>query len=107
MACRIIASIIIGGSVTVGILKLHISIDGANSLKEKRKVLKSIIDRLRSRFNISVAEVGYNEIWKNALIGVTCISNNKRHVDRIMAGVVNFVENDGRIVLVDFSNEII
>jgi uncharacterized protein YlxP (DUF503 family) len=91
--------------MTVGVLRLVISINGANSLKEKRQVVKSIKDRIKSKFNAAVAEVEQNDIWNSATLGVACISNDNRHIDSIMGGIVNFVENDGRVLLLDYSTE--
>jgi len=82
-------------------------IDEVFSLKEKRHILKSIIERLKSRFNASVAEVGLNDKWKNAVLGVACVSNETAHADSMIANIVNFIENDGRAVLVDYITETI
>lgn len=84
-----------------------LGINGAFSLKEKRSVIKSIIGRLKSRYNVSVAEVGLNDKWKNAVIGVACVSNEAAHANSMLASIVNFVENDGRAVLVDYVTETI
>lgn len=91
----------------VGVLKITFSIDSAFSLKEKRHIIKSIIERLRSRFNASVAEVDFNDVWKNAVIGISCVSNEAAHADSMMSSILNFVENDGRALIVDYSTEII
>jgi len=94
-------------SMVIGVCRMVLGIDNAFSLKEKRSVVKSIIERLKSRYNISVAEVGFNDKWKNAVIGVACVSNEAAHADSMLASVVNFVENDGRAVLIDYSTETI
>jgi len=93
--------------VVIGVCKIILSMDQAFSLKEKRHIVKSIIERLKSRFNASVAEVGLNDKWKNAMVGVACVSNNASHADSIMANIINFVENDGRVEIIDYSTEII
>ncbi len=93
--------------MVIGVCRIVLSIDEAFSLKEKRHIVKSIIDRLKSRFNASVAEVDLNDRWKNAVIGFACVSNQTAHADSMMANIVNFVENDARAVLVDYSTEII
>jgi uncharacterized protein YlxP (DUF503 family) len=93
------------GNMVIGACKIVLSIDQAFSLKEKRHIIKSIIERLKSRFNASVAEVELNDTWKNAVIGVTCVSNEAAHTDSMMANIVKFVENDGRAILVDYSTE--
>lgn len=93
--------------MVIGVCKIVLSIDEAFSLKEKRHIIKSITERLRSRFNAAVAEVGLNDKWKNSIIGISCISNEAGHADSMMANIVNFVENDGRAVMIDYSTELI
>jgi hypothetical protein len=91
--------------MVIGVCRIVLSIDQVFSLKEKRHIIKSIIERLKSRFNASVAEVELNDTWKNAVIGVACVSNEASHTDSMMANIVKFVENDGRAVLVDYNTE--
>ena len=93
--------------MVIGVLRIVLTIDDAFSLKEKRHIVKSIVERLRSRFNASVAEVDLNDRWKNAVLGVTCVSNESGHADSMLANIVNFVENDGRAVMVDYYTELI
>lgn len=93
--------------MVIGVCRIVLSIDQAFSLKEKRHIVKSMIERLKSRFNASIAEVDLNDTWKNAVIGVACVSNEAGHADSMMANIVNFVENDGRAILVDYSTETI
>lgn len=93
--------------MVVGVCKVVLSMDDVFSLKEKRHVVKSIIEKLKARFNASIAEVELNDTWKNAVVGIACISNDAGHADSMMANMVNFVENDGRAVLVDYTTEII
>lgn len=96
-----------GVAMVVGVCRIVLSIDEAFSLKEKRHIVKSIIERVKSRFNASVAEVELNDKWKCAVIGIACVSNETSHADSMMANIVNFVESDGRTQLVDYSTETI
>ena len=93
--------------MVIGVCRIVLTIDDAFSLKEKRHVVKSIIERLKSRYNASAAEVDLNDKWKNAVIGIACVSNETGHADSMLANIVNYVENDGRAILVDYSTEII
>jgi len=93
--------------MVVGVCKFFLSMDEVFSLKEKRHIVKSVIQRLKSRFNASVAEVDLNDKWKNAVIGIACVSNDSAHADSMLSSIINFVENDGRFVMVDYSTEII
>jgi len=96
-----------GANMVIGVCRIELSMSEVFSLKEKRHILKSIIDRLKSRYNVSVAEVGLNDKWRNAVIGVACVSNETGHADSMLDNVVKFVENDGRVVLVNYGTEII
>ncbi len=93
--------------MVIGVCKITLMLDDVFSLKEKRHIVKSLVERLKSRFNVSAAEVELNDKWKNAVIGAACVSNDAGHADSMLASVVNFVENDGRAVVVDVSTEII
>jgi Uncharacterized protein conserved in bacteria len=92
--------------MVVGVCRIRLFISDSGSLKEKRHVLKSVIERLKSRFNVSVAETGDNDKWQSAEIGIACISNEKVHIDQTINNIVNFVENDTRVELVDWDMEI-
>ena len=85
--------------MVIGICKVRLFIDEVFSLKEKRRIVKSLIQRLRARFNASIAEVELNDKWKNAVIDIACISNEGGHMDSILSNILNFIENDGRVVV--------
>lgn len=93
--------------MVIGVCKVFLSIDEAFSLKEKRHIIKSLIERLKSRFNASIAEVDLNDTWKSAAIGISCVSNESGHADSMMANMINYIENDGRAVLIKYNTETI
>lgn len=93
--------------MVIGICKVVLSIEDAFSLKEKRSIVKSIIGRIKSRYNASIAEVDSNDAWKSAVLGIACVTNESAHADSMMSDIVSFIERDGRAVLVDYSTEII
>src|SRR5437764_14794279 len=70
--------------MVVGILRLTLHVQGASSLKDKRQVVRKVVDRLRSRFNVAVAEVGENDIWQRAVIGIAAVSNDHSFVNEIL-----------------------
>jgi uncharacterized protein YlxP (DUF503 family) len=76
----------------VGIIKLHIP--ESQSLKDKRQVVKSVVARLKNRFNISIAEVDDNDLWQVAMLGISCVSNNDKVVDETFTKIINFIENN-------------
>ena len=93
--------------MTVGVLTLEIAIDGAFSLKEKRMTVNRIRDRVRQKFNVSIAEVDDNEVWNHACFGVVAIANEQQHVNRVLSKVVEFVKTIRDCDIEDFSTEFI
>ena len=80
----------------VGLLTVHIHLHGIDSLKGKRKIVKSLIERLRSRFNASVSEVAAQDSKQLAVVGVSVVSNDGSHLDEQLDKIVNFIVNDDR-----------
>ena len=78
--------------MNVGIARVSLRLPENMSLKGKRQVLKSITSRVRHKFEVAVAEVGDNDAWQRATIGICCISNNKRHTNQVLSRVVSFIE---------------
>jgi uncharacterized protein YlxP (DUF503 family) len=94
--------------MNVGVAKVSLRIPENMDLKGKRQVIKSIIGRVKSRFDVAVAEVDDNDSWQKATIGICCISNNKRHSNEVLSKVVRFIESsriDAEIL--DYSIELI
>lgn len=86
--------------------EMEILIYESNSLKEKRQVVKSIIERIKSKFNASVAEVGYNELWNRSLIGFAVVSNSKNLCEGSINKIISFVDNDERVEILNCHREI-
>jgi uncharacterized protein YlxP (DUF503 family) len=74
------------------VLRFTLRIPESGSLKDKRQVVRSVMPRIRNKFQVAVAEVGDNEAWQIATIGVACVSNSARHADEILAEIVAYVE---------------
>jgi len=91
----------------VGICVLELRLAGVGSLKEKRRILRSGIDRAKERYNVSIAEVGYQDTWQRATLGVTCVSSQTDHVHRMLTAVVRFIEGMHDAELIDYSIEMI
>lgn len=73
-------------------IRLELSIPHANSLKAKRMVLSSLMDRIRNRFGAAVAEVGDQDLWQRAVVGIALVSGENTHVREMADRVVGFVE---------------
>src|SRR4051812_17599176 len=84
--------------MVVGVLRLTLYIHGASSLKDKRQVVRKVVDRLRSRFNVSVAEVGDNDIWQRAVIGIGAVSNDHSFVNEVLDKCARDAGNIAEIV---------
>ena len=95
-------------AVNVGVGLISLRIPENMDLKGKRQVIKSVIGRVKSRFDVAVAEVGDNDSWQLSTLGFCCISNNKRHSNEIISKVASFIEN-GRfdVEILDIKTEII
>jgi uncharacterized protein YlxP (DUF503 family) len=85
----------------VGVLQLELHIYDANSLKEKRTVVNSILGRIRSRYQVSAAQLDTHDMWNRATLGVAIISNEAAAVHRVLNPIRDFVENDTRCDVID------
>ena len=78
----------------IGILSLHFRIPGCTSLKEKRSRLKPLIHRLQREFNVSVAEMGLQDKWQEALVACALVNTDAGHVQRSLQKIVEWVEKN-------------
>lgn len=76
----------------IAAIRLELSIPHANSLKAKRQVLHSLLDRVRTRYGAAVAEVGDQDLWQRAVVGIALVSGEQGHVKQMADKVVGFVE---------------
>ena len=83
----------------VGVMTVQLHMHGINSLKEKRSIVKSIIGRLKSRFNISIAEVDHQDNKQSASLAIAHVSNDARFIDSQFDSVIDFMAKDGRFYL--------
>ena len=72
----------------VGLLTLELHIAEAQSLKDKRQVLRSLKDRLRNQFNVAVAELDFEDMWQRSVVGVVTLSNEEHHVEEALQKVL-------------------
>jgi len=93
--------------MVVGILKVSMIIPGNSSLKGKRKVVKSLLGRLTSKFNLAAAEVDDNDLWQRAGVVLALVGNDRRFVNSAMDKVLDFVERTADAEIVDSQSEII
>ncbi|MDP2690124.1 MAG: DUF503 domain-containing protein [Deltaproteobacteria bacterium] len=79
--------------MVVGVCHITLIIHDNHSLKGKRQVLKSIMEKVKNRFNVSIAEVGANEAWQRAEIGISAVGNDRAFINSALDKVLNFVES--------------
>jgi uncharacterized protein len=92
--------------VIVGTLKIRLVLRESHSLKDKRRVLKSLKDTLSNKFNISVAETDEQDVWQTAEVGVAAVGTDGTHVQSVLTNVVNYVRFFGGVELVDSEQEL-
>jgi uncharacterized protein YlxP (DUF503 family) len=90
----------------VGTLLIALRLPGAETLKDKRRVVRSMIEVARRRFGVSAAEVGDTGLSGNATIGIAFVSANKVQVESALAAVMEFVESHSEVEIYDFCQEI-
>ncbi len=75
----------------VGLCTIELFLPGSQSLKDKRQVLLSLKDRLREKFNLSVAEVDGQDLWQKAVLGLACVANEGRYVNQVLDQALNVI----------------
>ncbi|MDP2897697.1 MAG: DUF503 domain-containing protein [bacterium] len=88
--------------MTIGVLEIEMRIPGVSSLKGKRMVVKSLKDRIRNKFNVSVSEVSHHSSWQSCLLGIAHVSTARSFTNRVLSEVLNFIQSCREIELVDF-----
>ena len=91
----------------VGVLELRLGVFDAMSLKDKRRAIKSLKDRIGNKFNVSIAEVGSNDNIKSAVLGVSMVANDSRFVDSALSKIVDFVRAAPKVSLIDYQIEMV
>lgn len=91
----------------VGVLTVELAIYDARSLKDKRRVVVSLKERLRNRFNVSVTEVGYMDTPKRCRLGVAVVSQDSRAVHSQLDKIVDVVRRTGGVSLLDYKRELV
>ena len=93
--------------MVVGTCTVTLRIFMADSLKEKRMVVKSLVEKMKNRFNISVAEVDEQDNHRAAVIGFACVTNEASHADSIIDKVLNFMENNTEAEITEIYRELL
>lgn len=90
----------------VGVLQVELSIPGAYSLKDKRHVIKGLLDKLRRDFAVTAAEVERQDVWNSAIVGVAFVSNDARHAESHLQKALNFIAKSRDATVADSQIEV-
>lgn len=85
----------------IGTLQVKLFIPESNSLKRKRYILKGIFDSIKSRYNVSCAELDHNDLWQSAVFGIAIIGNSRKKLNSVLDRILNCINADGRVQVVD------
>lgn len=93
--------------MVVGVLTIELFIAESQSLKDKRQVLHSLKDRLRGKFNVSVAEVDAQDLWQKAVLGLACVANESSHVNQVLEQALNVMRGTPAVEIVRTHRELL
>lgn len=93
--------------MVLGTCRIHLFIPAAGSLKAKRSVVKSLKERIRNRYNVSVAEVDHHDLWQRTVIAAAVVATDRAQADRTLAAVIRFAESEVRAEVTDVETEIL
>ncbi len=91
----------------IGICQLDLRIPENHSLKGKRHVIRKLIDRVKSRYNVAISEVGDNDLWQRAQIGFCTVGNDRRHINSSLDKVIDFIEKTNLVEMIHTEMEIL
>jgi len=92
--------------MVVGTLRLEIHFPAADSLKAKRSIVNHVKERVRHRFNASIAEVGHQDLWQRATLGVAVVGESAPVLDRALHEILAVVEREDRLAVLDYVIEV-
>jgi len=93
--------------MVVGVCTVELWIPESQSLKDKRQVLHSVKDRLRGKFNLSIAEVDGQDLWQKAVLGMACVANDGSHVEQVLEQALNVIKSMPTIEVVRVHRELL
>ncbi|MCP4643414.1 MAG: DUF503 domain-containing protein [bacterium] len=93
--------------MTIGVLQMDLRIHGSRSLKEKRRVIKSLKERIRNRYNCSIAEIDFKDQWARARLAACVVGDDSRFVNTQLNEIVRFASSKGGAELMDYGIEML
>ena len=78
--------------MVVGVARLTLALGQSHSLKDKRQVVRKIVDRVRARFQVAISEVGDHDLWQKATLGIAAVGNDTGHVRAVVDEVIRAID---------------
>lgn len=91
----------------IGVVQIRLYLSEPQSLKDKRRIIRSLTDRIKNKFNLAVAETEYMDSWNNSELGIVCVSNEASHAHSMLSRAVQFVESHPTVEVTFLQTEII
>ena len=91
----------------IGVCQVCLHLPDGHSLKAKRQVLSSLKARLGQSFNVSVAEVGDQDLWQRTTLGIACVANETRYVNQVLDQALKVIRSNPRLELLDSQIELL
>jgi len=91
----------------VGTCRITLFLQGVSSLKEKRGIVKKIVEKAKNRFNMSVAETAFNDMWQKSELGIAMIGNDSAYINSMLDKAVNFIESMNLAEIINIEIEVI
>lgn len=91
----------------IGSARITLRLFSPESLKEKRHIIKSLINKIKTSYNVSVAEISLNDKWQAAELGISCISNDSKFIDKTFNSIINLIEGDCRVEIINIQIEML
>jgi uncharacterized protein YlxP (DUF503 family) len=91
----------------VGLLTLELYIPEANSLKSKRFIIKSLKDKIKNKYNVSIAEVDANDLWQRSILGAACVANETKVINQTLDGIRDIILKTPSIELINSTIEML
>lgn len=90
--------------MVVGVARTELHLPECTSLKQKRQILKSILDRVKNKYNVSIAEVDHQDLWQRTTLGIAFVTQTQHQAEKVLSSIERYIENNQKIELL--SNQI-
>jgi uncharacterized protein YlxP (DUF503 family) len=87
--------------VVIGVVTWELHLSGCRSLKDKRRIVKSLKDRLHRQFNVSVAETDHQDTWQRSELACCVVANDRRHAESVLSSADHLIESEGLARVID------